>query len=448
MRKTHLLALIVIWLAVVGVAFFNTLKRERIHSRQMALETSRAIAQQIVNTRAWNADHGGIYVRMTEQTPPNPYLRDPLKNLTTSQGLALTMVNPAYMTRQLSELADRQDGIHFHLTSLKPINPENRPEPWEESNLRRFEQGTEEIGEFVTEGSRHFFRFMAPLPVTSACLKCHADQGYKLGDIRGGISITLPNFQEHIHPWSFFGYAFAAVGGFIFIFFGGQLLIRKSAELSTSNLALAAEVAERQQAQETTQKQSDFLNTLIDSLAHPFYVIDAETHAIVMANANSGVNAEVPVTCYKLNYDRDTPCDGQDYRCPLIEIKKTGRPCSMEHVHLGPDGEKKFIEIHASPVFDEAGKLRQIIEYTIDITARKQSEAERESLLRNLTEAHEQVKTLSGIMPICMYCKEIRDDQGYWNQIESFISKYSEAQFSHSICPKCLREHYPEFKEG
>jgi len=62
---------------------------------------------------------------------------------------------------------------------------------------------------------------------------------------------------------------------------------------------------------------------------------------------------------------------------------------------------------------------------------------------RALTEARDQIKTLSGIIPICMHCKEIRDDKGFWNQLESFISRHSEAEFSHGICPKCLEERYP-----
>ncbi|MGM0601215.1 MAG: hypothetical protein ACQETH_15505 [Candidatus Rifleibacteriota bacterium] len=63
---------------------------------------------------------------------------------------------------------------------------------------------------------------------------------------------------------------------------------------------------------------------------------------------------------------------------------------------------------------------------------------------RELKIAHSKIKTLSGIVPICMHCKEIRDDKGYWNQLENYISEHSDAQFSHGICDKCLKKHYPE----
>jgi PAS domain S-box-containing protein len=79
-----------------------------------------------------------------------------------------------------------------------------------------------------------------------------------------------------------------------------------------------------------------------------------------------------------------------------------------------------------------------------DITSRKQLEIERKNLIFELKEALAQVKTLGGLLPICMHCKKIRDDSGYWNQVEAYIAKHSDAQFSHSICEACLEKYYPE----
>lgn len=83
-----------------------------------------------------------------------------------------------------------------------------------------------------------------------------------------------------------------------------------------------------------------------------------------------------------------------------------------------------------------------------DITARKSAEEERERLVAEREKALQAVKVLSGLMPICSVCKKIRDDSGYWNQIESYIQSHSQAEFSHGICPECQRTHYPEFSEG
>ena len=83
-----------------------------------------------------------------------------------------------------------------------------------------------------------------------------------------------------------------------------------------------------------------------------------------------------------------------------------------------------------------------------EIVLREKSETEKEHLIIELQEALKKIKTLSGIIPICMHCKEIRDDKGYWNQLEKFISEHTEAEFSHGICDKCLKKHYPGYNSG
>jgi PAS domain S-box-containing protein len=83
-----------------------------------------------------------------------------------------------------------------------------------------------------------------------------------------------------------------------------------------------------------------------------------------------------------------------------------------------------------------------------DITDRKRIEAEKDRLITELEESMAQVKLLSGLLPICANCKKIRDDKGYWNQIEEFIGSHSEVQFSHGLCPDCLKELYPEYSDN
>lgn len=81
-----------------------------------------------------------------------------------------------------------------------------------------------------------------------------------------------------------------------------------------------------------------------------------------------------------------------------------------------------------------------------DISNRKRMEKEREELIQRLQDALSRVKKLSGLLPICASCKKIRDDKGYWNQIETYIRAHSEADFSHGICPECAKKLYPEIK--
>ncbi len=90
----------------------------------------------------------------------------------------------------------------------------------------------------------------------------------------------------------------------------------------------------------------------------------------------------------------------------------------------------------------------EVLAIVRDITERKQAEQERETLITELREALAKVKTLSGLLPICAACKRIRDDNGYWQQIEAYIRDHSQAEFSHAICPECARRLYPDHYKG
>lgn len=154
---------------------------------------AQALFNVLVISRKWNARHGGVFVEKTPGTESNPYLQNP--DITAGNGKTYTKKNPAMMTREISEIADQEGALQFHLTSLKPINPGNTPDPFERQALLDFARGeSEAISKEESEGAT-YYRYMAPLFVEPACLSCHAAQGYGLGDIRGGISIRF-NIEE------------------------------------------------------------------------------------------------------------------------------------------------------------------------------------------------------------------------------------------------------------
>jgi len=109
------------------------------------------------------------------------------------------------------------------------------------------------------------------------------------------------------------------------------------------------------------------------------------------------------------------------------------------------DGSIRHVLITAVSRCDADGKTIGFQGTIRDVTERRRIEEERERLILKLQDAIFQVKALSGLLPICASCKKIRDDKGYWNQIEAYIKDHSEAEFSHSICPDCAKKLYPEF---
>jgi len=160
-------------------------------------EVGRALLGQVMVARTWNALQGGVYAEVSSETQPNPYLVGPDRDITALNGKQYTMINPAYMTRQMSEIAAIGQGYKFRVISLRPVNPLNAPDEWERSRLVAFEREGLPEGTSIykdQEGNR-FFRYLKPLTTEDACLKCHARQGYKQGDIRGAVSITIPMGQ-------------------------------------------------------------------------------------------------------------------------------------------------------------------------------------------------------------------------------------------------------------
>jgi hypothetical protein len=132
----------------------------------------------------------------------------------------------------------------------------------------------------------------------------------------------------------------------------------------------------------------------------------------------------------------------------LWETISAGKEWRGEFHNKKKNGELYWESASISPIRDLAGRITHYVAVKEDITARKQTEAERDKLIQELQEALASVKSLSGLLPICASCKKIRDDKGYWSQVESYISQHSEATFTHGICPDCIKKLYPDLAQG
>ena len=193
LRRRVLPLMLLLITLLMGASLTVRIDGVKKHNLDVAIEGARNMFRMIVLTRQWNAEHGGVYVFVSDKTPPNEYLEHPQRDLELADHRKLTMLNPSYMTRQIAELAAKDPHLHLrlHITSLKPIRPGNSPDRWEASALKRFEEGRQEIAGVEQEDGQSYLRYMAPLMVNPACLACHEKQGYKLGDVRGGISVSL-----------------------------------------------------------------------------------------------------------------------------------------------------------------------------------------------------------------------------------------------------------------
>lgn len=191
--RWYVACLAVLWTLAVGVVVVWHL----VDAEQQVLEIARGEARGLYENdilfRRWAAGHGGVYVPVTETTPPNRYLTAvPERDIVTPSGRPLTLVNPAYMTRQIHEMAREQFGLRGHITSLHPINPENAPDAWETGSLVRLEEGAAEVSELEEIEGHWYMRLMRPVAMEASCLKCHAREGRQLGEVAGGISVAVP----------------------------------------------------------------------------------------------------------------------------------------------------------------------------------------------------------------------------------------------------------------
>jgi PAS domain S-box-containing protein len=214
-------------------------------------------------------------------------------------------------------------------------------------------------------------------------------------------------------------------------------------ELEEKVKELEEEAAERRKAEEALRENEVRLKVVLDTIQAGIVVIDPENHTIVGVNAAAGKMFGAPREKILGSQCQEYICSAKKGQCPITDLGKNLD--NAEHVLLTAEGKR--VPILKTVVSVTLAGREHLLESFLDITERKRAEEERERLIGQLQEALAEVKTLSGLLPLCSSCKRIRDDQGYWQQIEAYIRDHSEAEFSHSVCPECAKKLYPEVFE-
>jgi PAS domain S-box-containing protein len=408
-KKTWCFPLL-LWSLLVSISLFLNISVVERYSGSLVLEQGRAFFNQIVITRLWNARHGGVYVPITDKTPPNPYLNIPDRDVVTVNGLRLTKINPAYMTRQIAEIAQEQKNVLFHITSLRPIRPENAADEWEKKALNEFERGKKETVGLADYGSKKMFRYMAPLMVDDACMKCHAAQGYKAGDVRGGISVNMPaetilgakKAQKANLITLHLGALALGVSGILIFNIRSRrhwIALKQSEEslqkakdeletkvaertedLSVSNEKLRLEILHHKDAEDALRRSKEFNEAVLNSMNDAISIIDINDFRIAGVNSvflkETGLTEQEVIgkTCYEVTHHRKDPCAAPDDICPLTDTVKHNIHASYEHTHYRKDGNKMYVEVSTSPIMDDNGKITHVVHVARDITGRRHLE--------------------------------------------------------------------------
>lgn len=217
--------LLAILLIVVFVVYTRKVQDKKL------LQQTKAIYELDLSIRHWASEKGGIYVS-SDYTAANSYLKHIKdRDIKTTSGKSLTLMNPAYILRDLHVYFDKSYGVAAHITSLNPLRPENKPDEWEVNALKLFENKKHnEFFGYDTINGKAYFRYMASMINEKSCLKCHAVQGYQMSDNRGGISVSLPAVahiaasNENIRWYSFSIFILWLMG------VGAAIIVKKRSE--------------------------------------------------------------------------------------------------------------------------------------------------------------------------------------------------------------------------
>ncbi len=366
--RWYAIGLMYAWTALMGLSLCWNIYIQNQDNLDQAITLARSHFDKDLLFRRWAAGHGGVYVPASSQNPPNPYLSNlPERDLLTPSGRQLTLVNPAYMTRQVYELAAQLGQIKGHITSLKPVRPENAPDPWEIEALLAIEKGTPEVSGVVDLGGEKFLRLMRPLITEKGCLPCHAAQKYKEGDIRGGISVTVPlasiwaGSQHHLKVlWWGHGAIWAL--GMVTINLGAWQLRRKIRDSTQIKEALRA-----------SEEKYRMLVTNLPAIVfkgYPDYSADFYDNKIQELTGYPKEAFKTPGKWSELIVEEDR----ETSKSCLLAALRTKQTCLREYRIRDSSGHIHWIQTREQIIRDPNGRIDHIDGMLFDVTREKEME--------------------------------------------------------------------------
>lgn len=362
----------ILTLLAMGFDMWNTWQKSLEAGRLQA----RAALEKDIGYRQWSAKIGKIYGMVGDYLQPNPYLDTADRDVETTGGMKLTLITPDLMIRQVHELAEKNSVLSGHITSLAPIRPENAPDDWEKAALLRFEHGEKEISSLEVVDQREYMRMMRPLAANESCLPCHGQQGYKNGEVQGGISVRISMqemrslYAKHIFT-VYLLYAAVWLVGLIGLGLGAW--------------RLKSQMDQRIGIERALQDFKLSLDSINDS------VLMFDTDNLMFFYSNQGAWNLTGFTekeiLSKGLHDLICPEDLPSFYTilgPLYRKEKESFTFESEFIHHG--GHLVPVEIHIAYVIPRAGAER-FLAVIRDISERKAAEKEKEIMQAQLLQA-------------------------------------------------------------
>ncbi|MDH5525636.1 MAG: PAS domain S-box protein [Desulfobulbaceae bacterium] len=373
------------WSGLIIISSFFDISQERKKTIEMSKKEALTISNKDIAFRNWVSQHGGVYVPITEKTPPNPCLDHlPERDITTASGKKLTLMNPAYVLRQAMQNYATTHGVQGRLTSLTAINPINEPDPWEQESLKQLHSGAPEIMAIQESSDGRILRIIRALRAETKCLKCHTDSELQAGDVLGGISMRI-----HLTPYLLKErQAIRSIIATHLIFWAVGTLA-----LLGFTLWSKRRLAERRQALEALQESENNFRSIVENSPTPMLMVDDEGRIISCNKAFKKLFIySAPAPCGPKKW-WEAICNDPVYR---EKIREEGQAATTNTEITANDSETLTWDIPAtksSPALSVEFKVVRLQKSSIininDITMRKEAEKALQRSERRYKEAQQ-----------------------------------------------------------
>lgn len=402
--RFYFFVLILLWTATVGTSMWWSLKTAEDHILTTALAQSRMAMAKDVMYRRWVSSKGGFYMP-TKVITPNPYLNHiKTRDITTTDGKKFTLINPAYMTRLVYEFSRDETHVRTRLVSQKLLNPINKPVGWEVRALEHIMKGEPEYYEFDISQKDKRFNYMAPFIAEKSCLKCHGFQGYKVGDIRGGVSVSsnisdIVAGERHVQKTTAAGYVTLWAVVIALMTIGYLNLLKMLAQMNENQKELKNMNSQNESILKTAFE--GIFGT--DNLGRITFVNQS-----ILLNTGYTQDDLIGKSHILLSHHRDehdNPIDDAD--CSVMTCIKTMRHQNTVETFHRKNGSTFTADVFIAPVVNEGILTGTVVSY-YDITEKMQREQEIKAALSEksmlLNELNHRVKNnlqiISGILSL------------------------------------------------
>ncbi|WLE99037.1 MAG: ATP-binding protein [Candidatus Electrothrix communis] len=326
-------------------------------TKALAESNARMFWQKDMLYRSWNVLHGGVYVPVSKDTPPNPSLDIEHRDVMIA-GREYTLMNPAYMFRQVAVMGEKVTAIQGRITGFHPKGPENKPNQWEAKALRSLEHGAKEYLNFVQVDDKFFAHFMGPIKAEKACLPCHQEIKDKIGGVAGGISIIVPmenylvQHKKNVHKlWV----------AFLAIWFTGIVIICILDNVIRKTI---------NKLKRSEQQNAAILDTM-DKIGVGLHIID-QKYRIHYANSTMErwFGYVQGTLCYQSAYKKEAPCS----LCSLNQVIEQKSTVLYEFSYHG-----QTFDVISAPITMQDGTPAKL-EVRLDVTDQKRVEQEQRKI--------------------------------------------------------------------